>query len=283
MKYTFVSHNIAKSPVSLAALLTFYSTQPADFICLQEPPWIPIGTQPSQQHAAGTPIKGLPSTPGWRQYLPPVPPRAFPSACILVRDSLPWGAIGLDTTLTIPRYTVALSCGTEAGPFTIISAYLPPRNIAGHPHAEEDLLSLDIPANQNVILCGDFNRHNAAWSPTEWGPSDTRYSGDLIYWFANQGLSVINTPKIVTRHDPHFHNSTIDLVLISPPLLEVCPDEDISILWDRPTASDHAVLEWTWTPLQALTEDPLAPPRALGPLEDKYVETWMEPLHNAFA
>lgn len=279
----FASHNVANSATSLQALLHFYSSRSLDILFLQEPPWLNIGLARSLSDPNGTPVQGLPSTPGWRPFLASSTHHQGPRAVTLVRDTLPHGTIGLDSRLSSSRFSVAISIGTAAGLTTLLNCYLPPSSST---YAEEGaiaILGLELPPNP-VLTVGDFNRHHRDWSSPGWGQSDHHLALPLTHWLSSQGLTVCNTPGTITRRDPrpNHRSSVIDLLAVSGTLQHSCPDGSLQVYWDRPTASDHAVLEWTWTPLTPLPADPLGPPRMDPSKEEQYRELWEPRLIEAF-
>ena len=67
---SFWCHNVQKSAVSYAALLAQWGDDGPDIVCIQEPPWIQVGTQRSLTSPSGDKIFGLPTLHGFTSYLP---------------------------------------------------------------------------------------------------------------------------------------------------------------------------------------------------------------------
>ena len=89
------------------------------------------------------------------------------------------------------------------------------------------------------------------------------WASELIDWFDDQGLELLNPPRVVTwesgRDDRH--PSVLDLALINEAAAISRQISDLQISFDESISSDHTALRLLWYPAKAIA---LAPPPKLS-------------------
>ena len=167
---SFWCHNVQKSSVSYTALLAEWGEDGPDVVCIQEPPWIQVGTQRSLTSPDGEKIFGLPTLRGFTSYFPTAASwRASsaterPRVVLLVHKR--WASLSIqyrqDLSPTRDICTVVMNVNWTDGspcPVYISSCY---NGEPGEPNLlERAIAELDIPLEANWILAGDFNRHHS--------------------------------------------------------------------------------------------------------------------------
>ena len=170
---SFWCHNVQKSSVSYATLLAQWGEDGPDVVCIQEPPWIQVGTQRSLQSPQGDKIFGLPTLRGYTSYLPDAStwsassPTDRPRAILLVHKR--WASLSVlyrqDLSPTRDICTIVMNVKwTDDSPcqLFISSCY---NSTSDEPNTLDTYIGgLQIPLDAHWILAGDFNWHHSDWS-----------------------------------------------------------------------------------------------------------------------
>ncbi|PAV21533.1 endonuclease reverse [Pyrrhoderma noxium] len=244
--------NVARSPQDWEFLISS-AQPPADFLIVQEPPWVKIGSQPSHNNPAGTLIWGLPNSGDYHSFLPPSTTPTEddrPLVATLASKRFNLRDIQVHPELSLSKFLLSISVNFGAIHLFISNIYNPVHTPNIPPEVMPDLKLASYTATDtphNWILAGDFNRHHWLWSPLnipqlerEQGQADT-----LVDAISKLGLTILTEPGVTTRRGRKGqHNSTLDLILSSQGALDLIlesPDPYFSPL----LATDHAVSDWS--------------------------------------
>jgi len=241
---------------------TLLQTTSADIILIQEP-WIgTVMTAWSDMDPLGDAIFGATNNNMWECYLPSF--TDLKSVCIAV-----YVRYDLACTFSIVNHTshplssidsMVLDFSFEDKTLRIVNIYhCIPDNPCHHALLHLLLNSLDplIP----MLLVGDFNTHSHIWS----FPYSTisPWATDLVDWFDNQGLKLLNPPCTVTW-DLGWDDqqpSVLDLALINEVAAISGQISALQISFDNSISSDHAALSLLWYPAESIA---VAPPPELS-------------------
>jgi exonuclease III len=135
----------------------------------------------------------------------------------LVLSSIPYKEMQLNTNLEIIKIIITIN----KHKYAIINCYNPP----GHTITCQYLTSLA--THKNTIICGDFNAHNVPWQSGHTDREIEQFLDDSNYVLTND-----NTP---TRYDPHYSDSNLDLMVVSPGIATRCDTR----VHDDTLGSDH--------------------------------------------
>jgi len=135
------------------------------------------------------------------------------------------------------------------------------------------LLSSSLDPFIPTLLLGDFNMHSHIWS----FPSATisPWAADLMDWFDNQGLELLNPPCIAMwrSHRDGIQPSVLDLALINEAAAISGQISPLSISFVDSVSSDHAALSLFWYPAEAIAIAP--PPELTGyQVDHDFFEDW---------
>ena len=124
-----------------------------------------------------------------------------------------------------------------------------------------------------TLLLGDFNTHSHIWS----FPSATisPWAADLVDWFDNQGLELLNPPCTATwrSHRDGIQPSVLNLTLINEAAAISGQISPLSISFVDSVSSDHAALSLFWYPAEAIAIAP--PPKLTGyQIDHNFFDEW---------
>jgi len=133
------------------------------------------------------------------------------------------------------------------------------------------LLSSELDPLLPTLLLGDFNMHSHIWS----FPYSTisPWAMELVDWFDDQGLELLNPPRIATWESGHddCHPSVLDLALINEAAAISGQISNLHISFQESISSDHVALRLLWYPAESIT---IAPPPSLSgyAVDDLYMD-----------
>jgi len=137
------------------------------------------------------------------------------------------------------------------------------------------ILSHDLNPTIPTLVIGDFNTHSHIWS----FPYSTisPWASELVNWFDNQGLELLNPPRVATwesgRNDRH--PSVLDLALLNEAVAISRQISDLQISFQESLTSDHAALRLLWYPAESIAIVP--PPTLTGyKVDDLYMDSWLK-------
>jgi len=137
------------------------------------------------------------------------------------------------------------------------------------------LLSSELDPLLPTLLLGDFNTHSHIWS----FPYSTisTWATDLVDWFDNQGLELLNPPCVATwesgRNDRH--PSVLDLALINEAAAISRQISDLHISFQESISLDHAALRLLWYLAESIAITP--PPSLSGyAVDDLLINSWLK-------
>jgi len=135
------------------------------------------------------------------------------------------------------------------------------------------LLSSTLDPLVPTLLLGDFNTHSHIWSfpYTTISP----WAAELVDWFDNQGLELLNPPRTVTwrSHQDRVKPSVLDLALINEAAAISGQISPLSISFVDSISSDHAALSLFWYPAEAIAIAP--PPKLTGyQVDHDFFDEW---------
>src|SRR6266581_27614 len=230
----------------------------ADILLIQEPWYGKVQIARSDSSPEGIEVRGATHNNQWECFLPALKPGDTCRVATYVLSSLS-ASISIFNQLTHP---CASSCSiitdlifpTETLRLVNVYHQVPERG-----HALHHLLSNHFDDTVPTLIMGDFNTHSVRWSL----PSATisSWARDLEDWFSDQGLNVINTPRVATwqgRDDQH--PSVLDFALLNDVALFNDQFSSLTVSFTDSLGSDHAALNTSWIPVTAI------PPTSPSPL-----------------
>ena len=126
-----------------------------------------------------------------------------------------------------------------------------------------------------TLLVGDFNMHSHIWS----FPYSTvsPWASELVNWFDNQGLELLNPPRVATWESGHDNQqpSVLDLALLNEAAAISGQISDLHISFEESISSDHAALRLLWYPAESIAIAP--PPTLTGfAVDNLYMDSWLK-------
>ena len=124
-----------------------------------------------------------------------------------------------------------------------------------------------------TILIGDFNTHSHIWS----FPHSTvsLWATELVDWFDDQGLELLNPPRVATWSSGRADQrpSVLDLALINEAAAISGQISPLTISQRDSVTSDHAALSLFWYPAESIAMAP--PPELSGyAVDDLLIKSW---------
>ena len=253
----------------------------ADILLVQEP-WIgTIQTARSDTDPLGTAIPGATGNNMWDILLPTFTDPDDVRVAIFVKFDIA-RTFSINNLTSHPLATVNLMVvdfAFEEELLRIINVY---HRVPPSPPSHHNLLHLfssSIDPLIPTLLLGDFNTHSHIWS----FPYSTisPWASELVDWFDDQGLELLNPPRVATwesgRNDRH--PSVLDLALINEAAAISGQISDLQILFDESISSDHAALRLLWYPAEAIALAP--PPELSGFVIDELLRNaWVKIFHS---
>ena len=249
-------------------------TSSADILIIQEP-WIrTVQIRRSDSDPSGFKVSSATHNNMWECFLPSfTDPASVQVATYVKTDFARTFAITniLSHPISSPE-SMILDISFEQESLRIINVYHRiPSDRDGHKllHILSSTLDPLIP----TLLLGDFNMHSHIWSL----PSATisPWAAELINWFDNQGLELLNPPCTVTwrSHQDGVHPSVLDLALINEAAAISGQISPLTIFFADSVLSDHAALTLFWYPAKAIAISP--PPELTGyQVDSAFFKEW---------
>jgi len=175
---------------------TLLQTSPADIILIQEP-WIgTVRTARSDSDPMGTAVFGATNNNMWECFLPSFTDPDSVRVAVYVRHDLA-RTFSIVNHTSHPLSTVnsmVLDFTFEEEVLCIINIY---HRTHDQPHHNLlHLLSNELDPLIPTLLTGDFNTHSPVWSFLYSTVSP--WASDLVDWFDDQGLELLNPPCVAT-------------------------------------------------------------------------------------
>ena len=235
----------------------------ADILLVQEP-WIgTIQTAHSDTDPLGTAIPGATGNNMWDIHLPSFTDPDDVHVAVFVKFDIAH-TFSVNNLTSHPLATVnsmVIDFAFEDELLRIINIYhcIPPSSPSHHNLLH--LFSSSIDPLIPTLVLGDFNTHSHIWS----FPYSTisPWASELVDWFDDQGLELLNPPRVATwesgRNDRH--PLVLDLALLNEAAAISGQISDLQISFDKSISSDHTALRLLWYPAEAIA---LAPPPELS-------------------
>jgi len=255
---------------------TLLQTTTADIILVQEP-WIgTVTTARSDTDPLGSAIPGATNNNMWDCFLPAFTnPDSVRVAAFVRYDIARTFTINNETTHPLATLeSMVLTFSFEDETLRILNVYhrVPPEP---RTHNLLHLFSHDLDPTIPTLVLGDFNTHSHIWS----FPYSTisSWATELVDWFDNQGLELLNPPRVATWESGRDDRrpSVLDLALINEAAAISGQISDLQISFQESISSDHATLRLLWYPAEAIA---LAPPPTLTgfKVDDLYMDSWLK-------
>ena len=255
---------------------TLLQTTSADIILIQEP-WIgTVMTARSDTDPLGDAIFGATNNNMWECYLPSFTDPKLVRVAVYVRYDLA-------CTFSVVNHTshplssvdsMVLDFSFEDKTLRIVNIY---HCIPDNPrhHALLHLLSNSLDPLIPTLLVGDFNTHSHIWS----FPYSTisPWATDLVDWFDNQGLELLNPPRTATWDSGWDDQQplVLDLALINEAAAISGQISALQISFNNLIFLDHAALSLLWYPAESIA---IAPPPELSgyAIDDLLKDLWLK-------
>ena len=235
----------------------------ADILIVQEP-WIgTVQTARSDSDPLGTAIPSATSNNMWDILLPSFtdPDEVRVAAFVKFDIARTFSINNLTSHPLASSNSMVIDFAFEEELLHIINVYhRVPTSSPSH-HNLLHLFSSSIDPLIPMLVLGDFNTHLHIWS----FPYSTisPWASELVNWFDDQGLELLNLPRVATwesgRNDRH--PLVLDLALLNEVAAISRQISDLQISFDKSISSDHAALCLLWYPAEAIA---LAPPPELS-------------------
>ena len=266
-----MSVNMNRQSALTHALL---QTSDADILIIQEP-WVgTVQTGRSDFNPSGIEIPGTTNNNMWQLYLPSFTDRDSVRVAAYVKaDFAHTFAIHnhLTHSLSSPESMILdISFGEEL--LRIVNVYHRTHNNSDG-HNLVHLLSSSLDPLVPTLLMGDFNTHSNIWSFPYTTTSS--WADELVDWFDNQGLELLNPPCIATwrSNQERIKDSVLDLALINEAAAISGQISPLTISFADSVTSDHAALSLSWYPAESIAISP--PPELAGyAIDDTLFESW---------
>jgi len=251
-------------------------TSMADVILIQEP-WIgTVTTAHSNSDPLGTTIPGATNNNMWECFLPSFTDPNEVCVAAYVKYDLA-RTFSIVNNLSHPLSTLesmVLNFSFEDESLRIVNVYhCVPTELGQHNLLH--LLSHELDPLLPTLLVGDFNTHSHVWS----FPYSTisPWASDLVDWFDNQGLELLNPPRVATWEsgcDDH-RPSVLDLALINEATAISRQISGLHISFEESISLDHVALRLLWYPTKSIA---IAPPPVLTgfAVDDLYMDSWLK-------
>jgi len=254
---------------------TLLQNATADILLIQEP-WIgTVHTARSDSDPLGTAIPGSTNNNMWECYLPSfTDPDSVRVACYVRYDLA--CTFSIVNHVTHPMSSVesmVLDFTFEEEVLRIVNVYH--RTYDKPHHNLLHLLSSELDPLVPTLLLGDLNTHSPIWSfpyatTSPWAP-------DLVTWFDDQGLELLNPPRIAMWDSGRDDRrpSVLDLALINEAAAISGQISPLHISFDGSITSDHASLSLLWYPAESIA---IAPPPELSgyAIDDLLIDSWLK-------
>ena len=237
-------------------------TTTADIILIQEP-WIgTVKTSRSDTDPLGTAIPGTTNNNMWECFLPSFTDPTTVCVAAYVR-------LDLARTFSINNLTshplsslesMVLDFAFEEELLCIVNIYHRVPNERSR-HNLLHLFSSELDPLIPTLLMGDFNTHSHIWSFPY--ATISPWASDLVDWFDDQGLELLNPPSIATWKSCQDgrRDSVLDLALINEAVAISGQISPLRISFEESISSDHAALLLLWYPAESIA---IAPPPELS-------------------
>ena len=235
----------------------------ADILLVQEL-WIgTVQTTRSDTDPLGTTIPGATGNNMWDIHLPSFTDPDDVRVAVFVKFDIAH-TFSVNNLTSHPLATVnsmVVDFAFEDELLHIINIYhrVPPSSPSRHNLLH--LFSSSIDPLIPTLVLGDFNTYSHIWS----FPYSTisPWASELVDWFDDQGLELLNPPRVATwesgRND--WHPSVLNLALVNEAAAISGQISDVQISFDKSISLDHAALRLLWYPAEAIA---LAPPPELS-------------------
>lgn len=275
--------NARRSNARLHAILN--SNKHADLILVQEPWFDKIGTVRSDFEPDGIDTFGTVANPLWDILYPKYNPGERCKVVAYRRISSTSFTVTNRLDLASNYHTLAIDIHTNAETFRIYNIYHDAHTADTGNETDRasretrtrslnHITGLEIDPLVPTVIGGDFNTHARAWSPPDIRQST--WAIDIEEWAIAQGLDLLNTPGVPTRHgDRRQRDTTIDLIWINEAAIHDDTFQDLQIDFTASLGSDHAGLWLTHYLFQAIDHAPShswLPPYTI---QDAAKEAWI--------
>jgi len=251
-------------------------TTTADIILIQEP-WVgTVTTACSDTDPLGSTIPGTTNNNMWDCFLPSfTDPKTVCVAAYVKYDLARTFSITNNTShplSSLESMVLTFTFGDKI--LCLLNVY---HRVLDEPHSHNllHILSNDLDPIIPTLVLGDFNTHSHIWS----FPYSTvsPWATELVDWFDNQGLELLNPPRVATwesgRDDRH--PSVLDLALLNEAVAISGQISDLHISFQKSLSSDHAALCLLWYPAESIAIAP--PPTLTGfAVDDLYMDSWLK-------
>ena len=255
---------------------TLLQTSTADIILIQEP-WIgTVTTARSDTDPLGSAIPGATNNNMWDCFLPNfTDPDSVRVAAYVHYDIARTFTIHNDTSHPLSSLeSMILTFSFEEEVLRILNVY---HRVPNEPRTHNllHLFSHDLDPTIPTLVFGDFNTHSHIWS----FPYSTisPWASELVDWFDNQGLELLNPPRVATWESGRDDRrpSVLDLALINEAAAISGQISDLQISLQESLSSDHTTLRLLWYPAEAIAIAP--PPNLTGyKVDDLYMDSWLK-------
>jgi len=248
----------------------------ADIILIQEL-WIgTVTTARSDSDPLGTAIPGATNNTMWECFLPSFTDPKQVRVAAYVKFDLA-RTFSIHNNLSHPLSTLesmVLDFSFKDETLRIVNVYHRIPDELSH-HNLLHLLSSELDPLLPTLLLGDFNTHSHIWS----FPYSTisPWATDLIDWFDNQGLELLNPPCVAMWESgcDDRHPSVLDLALINEAAAISRQISDLHISFQESISLDHAALCLLWYPAESIAITP--PPSLSGyAVDDLLIDSWLK-------
>jgi len=248
-------------------------TSTTDILLIQEP-WIgTVNTAQSDSDPLGTAIHGPTNNNMWECYLPVFTDPDLVCVAVFVRYDLA-RTFAITNLISHPAASVEsmiLDFAFEEETLRIVNVYHRMHNDSYHNllHLFASQFDPLIP----TILMGNFNTHSHIWSFLY--STISLWATELVDWFDDQGLELLNPPRIATwssgRAD--WQPSVLDLALINKAAAISGQISPLTISQRDSVSSDYAALSLFWYPAESIAMAP--PPELSGyAVDDLLIKSW---------
>ena len=270
-----MSVNVNKQSFLTHSLL---QTCTADILLIQEP-WIgTVQTARSDTDPLGTAVLGPTHNNMWDLFLPSYTDQTNVRVAVFVKTDIA-RTFKVVNHKSHPIATVdcmVVDFSFEDDDFLrIINIYHRVPNERPLRHNLLHLFSSSLDPLLPTLLIGDFNTHSHIWS----FPYSTisPWANELVDWFDDQGLELLNPPRVPTwesgRDDRH--PSVLDLALINEAAAISGQITDTRVSFSESITSDHAALCLLWCPSESIALHP--PPSLTGfSVDEDLKDDWIK-------
>jgi len=248
----------------------------ADIILIQEP-WVgTVATARSDSDPLGNAIPGATNNNMWECFLPNfTDPKTVRVAAYVRYDLARTFSIHNDTSHPLSSLeSMVLTFSFEEETLRILNVY---HRVPDEPRSHNllHIFSHDLDPTIPTLVVGDFNTHSHIWS----FPYSTisSWASELVDWFDDQGLELLNPPRVATWESGRDDRrpSVLDLALLNEAAAISGQISDLQISFLESLSSDHAALRLLWYPAESIALSP--PPVLTGyAVDDLYMDSWLK-------